>query len=254
MDNKKDEQKDSYQTRIYGEKEYFSYMLKRAEKLSAALYLITDFLSDTEPIKWALREKAVDLISDISLAESAPLSDRLDILDVVSRTIREITTLISIARVSRMVSEMNSDIMLGGYGDLSESLGGHSRVISTADTIVSNILSEDGAGKLPFPENKRHLIGQSAQSMRHGGEKVMTNSTKGQNQNSDVKDKAAGRDSRRESIISLIRKHGVVTIKDISTVISGCSEKTIQRELVSLVKDNVLKREGERRWSRYSLR
>ena len=61
-----------------------------------------------------------------------------------------------------------------------------------------------------------------------------------------------GKQSERELIIiKEIRKKGAVTVKDISVLIKGVSEKTIQRELVSLVDKGVLKREGERRWSRY---
>ena len=42
-------------------------------------------------------------------------------------------------------------------------------------------------------------------------------------------------------------------IKDVSPLIKGCSEKTIQRELLSMVKSGILKKEGEKRWSKYSL-
>lgn len=59
--------------------------------------------------------------------------------------------------------------------------------------------------------------------------------------------------SRREKVIQVIREKGQATIKDISDVVKDCSEKTIQRELVSLINDNVVVREGDRRWSRYCL-
>ena len=41
------------------------------------------------------------------------------------------------------------------------------------------------------------------------------------------------------------------TIKDIALHIPGVSEKTVQRDLQALVSAGVLKRKGERRWSRY---
>ncbi|HET8574683.1 MAG TPA: hypothetical protein VFM02_00735 [Candidatus Paceibacterota bacterium] len=59
---------------------------------------------------------------------------------------------------------------------------------------------------------------------------------------------------RREAIVNFIKKEGDVSVKDVSKVIRGLSEKTLQRELTALVSDGVLKKEGERRWSRYSLR
>jgi DNA-binding transcriptional ArsR family regulator len=43
------------------------------------------------------------------------------------------------------------------------------------------------------------------------------------------------------------------TIKDIAEVITDVSEKTIQRELNSLIEKGQVTRQGERRWSKYSL-
>jgi predicted HTH transcriptional regulator len=59
--------------------------------------------------------------------------------------------------------------------------------------------------------------------------------------------------NRQNIIIGLLRKKNNLNIKDIASVIKDCSEKTIQRELVALVSLGILKKEGERRWSRYSL-
>ena len=62
-----------------------------------------------------------------------------------------------------------------------------------------------------------------------------------------------GLPGRRDRVIALLRDKGEATIKDIVEVVTDCSEKTIQRELNSLIKDNIVRREGERRWSRYKL-
>ncbi len=58
---------------------------------------------------------------------------------------------------------------------------------------------------------------------------------------------------RRTRIRTILEAKGEATIKDISEIVTDCSEKTIQRELNAMIEDNVVKREGERRWSRYSL-
>ena len=59
---------------------------------------------------------------------------------------------------------------------------------------------------------------------------------------------------RAKSILTIIKEQKSVTIKDISSIVKDVSEKTIQRELLNLVSLGTLKKEGERRWSRYSLR
>ena len=71
-----------------------------------------------------------------------------------------------------------------------------------------------------------------------------------------IKDSSADSEAvkdRREGILSVIKNKGFTSIKDISTVIRGISEKTIQRELQGLVEAGLVVRQGERRWSRYSL-
>jgi hypothetical protein len=70
---------------------------------------------------------------------------------------------------------------------------------------------------------------------------------------------------RRDSIINIIKTiSGGATIKDIKdraklvpekyNSLVSCSEKTLQRELVSMVKSGVLDRIGEKRWSKYFMK
>lgn len=57
---------------------------------------------------------------------------------------------------------------------------------------------------------------------------------------------------RGERIRTVLEAKPQATIKDIAEVITDVSEKTIQRELNSLIEKGQVVREGERRWSRYS--
>ena len=58
---------------------------------------------------------------------------------------------------------------------------------------------------------------------------------------------------RRDRIKTILEAKGQASIKDIATIISDVSEKTIQRELNAMIEDNIIKRQGERRWSVYSV-
>lgn len=64
---------------------------------------------------------------------------------------------------------------------------------------------------------------------------------------------APSHSDRRERIKTILEAKGDATIKDISEIITDCSEKTIQRELNAMIDENIIKRQGERRWSRYSI-
>jgi predicted transcriptional regulator len=59
--------------------------------------------------------------------------------------------------------------------------------------------------------------------------------------------------ARRNTIVTILKTRPNLTIKDFSHVIADVSEKTIQRELNTLVEEGVVVRTGERRWSKYSL-
>ena len=61
------------------------------------------------------------------------------------------------------------------------------------------------------------------------------------------------RKDRTDKILSLIKEKKEVSIKDISLAFTNCSEKTIQRELNSLVLKGQLKKIGAKRWSRYAI-
>ncbi len=59
---------------------------------------------------------------------------------------------------------------------------------------------------------------------------------------------------RAERIKTILEAKPQASVKDISEVITDISEKTIQRELNSLIEKGQVIREGEKRWSRYSVK
>ena len=61
------------------------------------------------------------------------------------------------------------------------------------------------------------------------------------------------RGERQKVIKDILAAHGQATIKDIADRMPEYSEKTLQRELVSMVTQGEVVKEGERRWSRYRL-
>jgi predicted HTH transcriptional regulator len=58
---------------------------------------------------------------------------------------------------------------------------------------------------------------------------------------------------RAERIKTVLEAKPQATVKDVAEIITDVSEKTIQRELNSLIEKGQVLREGERRWSKYSV-
>lgn len=266
MDNKKDIEYKTDGQGVMNETDYFSFLLGRAEKLSSAVYLVTNLVSDMEPIKWVMREKSLLLLSDMSAAEHAPLSDRMELLEIAEEAARELSSLIAIARAGQIISPMNADMLIASFLSLRDAIRRGTGISTSAETIVSELLKGDEGpllekgniykgqkdngnvfyNRTQRQESESDKVKYPNQGQRHFSANISKKETADNRENTKV--------DRRKTIVDFVRKMREVTIKDVLQVVSGCSEKTIQRELVALVKDNVLKKEGERRWSRYSLK
>ncbi len=233
----------------FGEdREILSYT--KTNKLIAALFMVTDIMDKDEPLRNKLRTLGSEVISDI----------HVDPIKVALR-IDAIMSFLEVSFAIHMISEMNFSILKKEFFKLTES-------ISEYKQIKSNWLEE-------FLEKDDSLLRTNMPSTRLGTQKVSTLTTGLQGVNFKVSDRsrrtqdttAQGFDvlkkNRRRDIISVLKmsKEGL-TITDIKnkskghedtlSAIASCGEKTLQRELVSMVKDGVLKKEGEKRWSRYS--
>ncbi len=265
---------------------FFSY--KKTEKLVTALYMVTNFFSDHEPLKWNLRELAVSLLSlQTSLKEKflAGKEERDAVLDKIKLSVLEIVSLLEISFFAGYVSEMNFSILKTEFGVLlteidtkqkakfaenkflfpdnfflaventsfsneGDNVEGSTPAVSTTG-IVSNEIHKDNI--------KGHSRGLSRAKHYYKGQEQSskTNIDHVENKNSSDLDSSNSLDikkkRRQDIIMNLLNKKKELIIKDISEVVKDCSEKTIQRELLALVKSGVLNKEGERRWSRYSL-
>jgi len=59
--------------------------MDRIKKLTNALYRVTDLLSDKEPFKWTLRDKAIDIYSNLTNnKKNTDFSEIVNILDLFS--------------------------------------------------------------------------------------------------------------------------------------------------------------------------
>jgi len=245
---------------------------KKAERLTTAIYMITDFYDNRESLKWGLREKCLAVMTLI-LKELKDIntSSAETILHRTKNSIVEILSLIDIAEKINLISEMNASIIRGEY-------------ISLHKMAKESVDSGGLVGSITFPDNFFTFTKDSGIKDTNVIQKdILTDAYKGHNQLNklgykghevktlytgknidDIKDKISVNTSnyrnknksgykRREIILQILKTKEEVSIKDITAAISGCSEKTIQRDLMTLIKMGNVKRKGERRWSTYVL-
>jgi len=250
----------------------YDYSIKKTEKLVTALYMITDCMDTDDAIKVKLRLLGIELLSKTHRLPIAQTSDQAVIGNEVVSYIHEIFSLVEISSTLGYISEMNANILKKEFSLLSEELGLHqtSQSINLSDDLF---VVEHSA---PHPHNKivmdfhtypntskgqTKYKGQTSLSSQMVNKRtsyimpIINKNVVSQIQFSKTSSalNIAHKKERSEKILALIKDKKEVSIKDISGIFLDVSEKTIQRELNTLVALGQIKKSGAKRWSRYTV-
>lgn len=225
-----------------------SLVIKRqvqVEAVSKAIYLITDLFEKDEPLKMSLRRSAVGCIENSGMKES--------FLKLIS--------LVKLSKDLSLISDMNADIILNVLNHKVDDLDKKDELGKTdikLDDIIEDIyydkssdtVNNNGEVKevaVPVPTTATHekkgLSANTSITIHNNTQTIKT-----------INNISMDIGSRRKRILEIVKTRGAVTINEFMDSIKGCSSKTIQRELTSLVLSGTLKKTGERRWSKYSLK
>ena len=241
----------------------------KTNKLITALYMVTDIMDKEEPLRNKLRTLGADIISDTYTVPANALSK-----------ISEIMSFLDIAGAVNLISDMNANILRKEFFQLKESIDESIQIPepSHSEVNLSELFRDDFSlpsasfvsdknkdknnknstrigvqrgGTLMKALNKIQVSDKKTMPARPIGES--DRKTRQPNINFEVI-----KGQRRNEIIAIIKANpNGATITDIKTGATGslvsCGEKTIQRELIKMVKDSVLKKVGEKRWSKYLL-
>lgn len=255
----------------------FSISYTKTHKLITALYMVTDIIDKDEPIKNKLRTLGADIVSDM---HSIPIGALSKIAETVS--------FLNIASAMNFISEMNCSILKKEFLELRGSI---QEYINMKPTWLAEFMqtsspakgrNEEGSrpplsfGHLPLSRGRGNSIGHRYSNghipTRIGVQKGSTlmKALSDKFSNSDVGHSAESfrsgfdilKKQRRDNILNILKKNdGNATIKDIkdkinigATGTSFCSEKTLQRELLSMAREGVLNKIGEKRWTKYFLK
>jgi hypothetical protein len=217
-------------------------IFKKTERIVSAVFLITNLLNEQEPLRKALREKALRLLS-VTLQSK-------DFIELLTKEYIHLSTLLRVAQDVGFVSPMNYQII--------------SREIGAVETTIKEYMPKDSGlflnqdfFEVRVPDLKiPQLPSMIKDNLYKGQSNVLYNVRNKQHIlrkdiNTDVKD---NKNDRRQKILTIIAKKTNCSIKDFSHVITDYSEKTIQRELGAMVQEGILVKNGEKRWSTYQLK
>lgn len=212
---------------FFSGEQYLKHIFKKTEKIVAALYLVSNLIKDKEPIKWKLREKSMTFMSAALTLNDDQSFDKDFAIRAIFSDALEILSTLSLGHMGGLLSTMNYEIL-------------RSEIEKVTTILKDNLLQER--------ESKGYVLSESFFK-----EDIVLS----KKNNVPIKDNSSilpKKNNRQDIIIDLLKTKSNLTIKDVAQVVTDCSEKTIQRELLSLVEKGIVIREGERRWSKYSLK
>ena len=205
------------------------YLYKKAERIAKAIHLVTPAFKESRPLRERLQRCVVELID----ASSKPITEGKEAL---TRELLSLMSILSMARSTAILSPMNVELITREISTLLQDIAAYE------DPRIS--LEE-----VPTLSRLQKEIPQQKEVTSSPEKKPVV--SKGQDKGQQVE--RVSRTSRKEAIVSVLKTKGPSSIKDISGVIRDVSEKTIQRELQTLVEEGSVSKKGERRWTIYSL-
>ena len=232
------EQKDSLINlkRLSANDDYYSIVFKKTERIASAVFYILSYVE----------------INDTTRVHHSNLSDKAMLVHVaVSDTLilyqHEASDKIFSLQHALVVLQSTLELALAGRLISTEVLTSISDEIDLVLRYLHNHYSEGATVITPTNQNtlKRPLPVAVTRRKRPAIPK--------NDFSSDAVLVYSDLNDRTTRIKTVLEAKPDATIKDLSDIITDVSTKTIQRDLNSLIENGEVIREGERRWSKYSL-
>lgn len=227
---------------------YLEHIYERAQKLTEALYRVTDLFSDSEPLKWLLRRDGLEIFESLLKIKTASPNDRVRGLDTISEKIRQSIRTLELASSGSFVSEANFQVLKREYLRLADYLMERKYEILPEPSAVG-LIGQESIGQLANGHKIDKLETNSVTAFPGPLGNAVTDSDNGNKGSNGV---TGG--ERKEEIISFIKEKDWVSVGELANVFKGrISDKTLQRDLVGMAESGLLLKEGEKRWRRYKL-
>ncbi|TSC61252.1 MAG: Uncharacterized protein G01um1014107_68 [Parcubacteria group bacterium Gr01-1014_107] len=244
---------------LAADRDFFT-ISKKTGRLASAIYLLTDFLSDIEPLKWCIRKWILRVVTEtLSLKKVYTAEQKTRQLEGIKVDIEKISSLLEMAQMSGLISEMNFRIIFDELVNIAKleeryvslALRPRDRGYNLEEKFLEGISNRPDIKDNMSYKNVLYGKGHSTLKNKPVSERTSGTDFTGVNRTRDILRQM--KTDRQVKILDIIKDRKEVSIKDMTGLIKDCSEKTIQRELISMVNSGVLRRNGKRRWSKYSL-
>lgn len=234
---------DDYQikTRPFGANISGENSYRRAERISAALHVMTNHISEEEPLRSIIRNKCIELLTIILELRSGLRTPASEKGQSALATIRELISLVRLLAVSGFLSVSNANALTEALDELGSLI-----VVSQRSTLAEQVTisREDFIPSSPASPRIEHSSSAQRRAQRAEAQDVP------QEHPSQALHEPS---SRSQRIMEILKLGGVLGIKDVSSNLPQYSEKMVQRELAGLVAEGKVRKIGAKRWSKYGL-
>ncbi len=244
---------------------FFRFVTMKLNRLSSATYMVTNFMSDNEPIKWKLRTAVLDLTVDLTPGQISSVLYRVSVLEKTINRFDALLALLDIALAAGTASEMNLMILKKEYATLRETILRKSPHQFLENYVVGGLLeapqmvatseeshAQQSSIKTETKPIARVKAGEDNLSLRQHSA-GLSRQVFGTPKPAGIGSIDASKNRRKQLILGYLEGKQWTSIKDIADIVTDCSRKTVQRELADMVDQGILKKKGDRRWSRYLL-
>lgn len=238
---KKDFSKIALGTSLFKGRTALLYVYLKSEKISHVLFLLGRQTPAPSPLFLSVIERSANVPLGILRLAAGETSEAVILAQVFS-----VVTGLRLLATKGEIGEESAAILLTEYERLLERLHEAGNLVSIAITQSDLFVAEPGY-ETPLPLPRSHTDSQKV-GIKDIYKGQLKSYKGGADKDSNEAVSFAGRGAK---ILSIIRSSNGVSIKGISAVVRDCSEKTIQRDLGTLIAEGLVVREGERRWSIY---
>ncbi len=233
----------------------FSNIYNKSYRLVAAIFAISNLMDKEENLRDKIKNSSLNLMSLSVDLKDTNFADGRKLLAEVEKNSLLLMSMLNIASMSGLISKMNGEVVMKEFESFISEIREFAGKLEGGKNIsVKNILSDQtnlGSG-IREPNQEEVVLNEGGVAKNNFYQNQSVGAL-----NENKKDLGVGnghkrKDLRRSTIFEFIKVHPSVSIKDIVPNIVGCSEKTVQRELISLINEGRIKKVGERRWSKYS--
>lgn len=236
--------------RLSSDSEFYNNVFKKSEKISAVVFYILSFQEDKEKdslLKNVLEKKSFSL-HETSLKSLSTQREQKTALYELRQCLIELSSTIEVSVAARIIPADMAETIVEQIDAVHRYLSNH--YLQETGVSIESLHTMTVESELPAAQGvpKKTSASQPAKQRRQQRVSVPAGdiSTDAYLVYSQLTDRA-------ERIKTVLEAKPQASVKDVSEIITDVSEKTIQRELNSLIEKGQVVREGERRWSRYSV-